>query len=190
MPSASLKPLLLPTRCIDADSEADGAPDGDDVPCRIGVHHLRDRKTGPAVPIAVLYCYTHGRAFTLYPLGPFPYGRAALAPVDSDDGPSRAANGEPAEPDALDWSSTVFGGAVEMSETGTKPQPIAPADAWWATEPPDVLKRPAPLLGLEPAFDGTSAELLDHQLGIPSLRLNDARQAYRQARGVVARRRS
>ncbi len=179
---ASLEPVLLPSRCIYADGEADSGGDA----CRIGVHHLRDRKTGPAFPITVLHCYTHGRAFTLYPLGHFPYGRVALAPVGVDGEPSWTAEGEQADHRALVWSSTLFAGAVAASKTGTKPQPTAP-NAWWATEPPDVLKAPAALLGLEPAPDERGAELVARQLGLPLPRLKEASGAYRQARGVVAR---
>ena len=41
------------------------------------VHHLRERKTGPQIPVTVVQCRTHRRAFTIYPLGHVPYGRLA-----------------------------------------------------------------------------------------------------------------
>jgi len=170
---------VLPTRCVYADGDSDQAGRA----CRIGVDHLRDRKTGPAFAITVLRCYTHGRAFTLYPLGHFPYGRVALAPVCVDGEPLWIAD---ADDRTLAWSSTLFAGAVAVAKSGSKPQPSDP-DAWWATEPPDALIGPAALLGLDPVLDERTAEAVARQLELPLLRLIDASRVYRQARGVVAR---
>lgn len=59
------------------------------------VHHRRERKTGPAHPVVVAECLTHGVAFTLYPPGFVPYGRAAIVPVD-DEG-ELVRSGEPSD---------------------------------------------------------------------------------------------
>jgi hypothetical protein len=52
--------------------------------CELVVHHWRERKAGPQIPVMVMQCKTHRRAFTLYPLGHIPYGRVAVAPVGLD----------------------------------------------------------------------------------------------------------
>ena len=52
--------------------------------CCLGVEHWRHRKTGPCHPLLVLGCEDHARAFTLYPCGHVPYGRALVAPVRED----------------------------------------------------------------------------------------------------------
>ena len=57
---------------------------GDDNSCHIGVHHIRERKTGPRFPLTVIQCKTHNKHFTLYPPGHTPYGRKAIAPVAPD----------------------------------------------------------------------------------------------------------
>lgn len=50
--------------------------------CKIEEHSFRDRKTGPKIPLRVLYCEQHGVHFTLYPPAHVPYGRTSLAAVD------------------------------------------------------------------------------------------------------------
>ncbi|MCP4600792.1 MAG: hypothetical protein GY847_09715 [Proteobacteria bacterium] len=58
----------------------------DDCPCKLVIHHFRDRKTGPPFPLSVVRCETHDKAFTIYPPGHYPYGRQLLAPVAPDGG--------------------------------------------------------------------------------------------------------
>jgi hypothetical protein len=76
-----LRPLVRPAACPAARAQPEP------VACRISVHHLRHRKTGPCFPIAVLRCAVHRGAFTVYPLGHRPYGRVGLAPVFPDGTP-------------------------------------------------------------------------------------------------------
>lgn len=54
-------------------------PCGSVTSCRVGAHHLRERKTGPGFALQVVRCAAHGRSFTVYPPGYVPYGRMALA---------------------------------------------------------------------------------------------------------------
>lgn len=49
--------------------------------CRVGPHDVRQRKTGPPVPLAVWRCGVHERYFTVYPPGYAPYARERIAPV-------------------------------------------------------------------------------------------------------------
>ncbi len=69
---------ILPTACPLY------AADPDVCVCKIGISHLRDRKTGPQFPLFVMVCKEHHIGFTLYPPGCYPYGRHALAPVAPD----------------------------------------------------------------------------------------------------------
>lgn len=74
--AAVLEPEVMPRSCVHA-SQGDPA-------CVLIVHHLRERKAGPQIPVTVVQCRTQRRAFTLYPLGHIPYGRLAVAPVGLD----------------------------------------------------------------------------------------------------------
>ena len=56
----------------------------DQRPCKLGIDHYRDRKTGPCFPILVIRCSTHKKGFTIYPPGYVPHGRQPLAPVAPD----------------------------------------------------------------------------------------------------------
>jgi len=59
--AAALVPAVMPPSCVHA---AKGDP-----ACVLVVHHTRERKAGPQIPVTVTQCRTHRRAFTLYPLG-------------------------------------------------------------------------------------------------------------------------
>lgn len=93
-----LRPVLGIDRCPQV------APGGG--PCRLVRHALRERKTGPAFPLTLLGCRTHGAYFTIYPLGFTPFGRQRIARAE------RLRTGEPAA--ARDrWAGTVFEAATD-----------------------------------------------------------------------------
>ena len=50
--------------------------------CVLKKHAWRERKTGPCVPLRLMYCRSHGRHFTLYPIGHVPYSRRCVVPTD------------------------------------------------------------------------------------------------------------
>ena len=52
--------------------------------CCVGLHHLRERQTGPGHPLVVVRCTVHRRFFTIYPKGFVPYSRRRL-PCDKED---------------------------------------------------------------------------------------------------------
>lgn len=52
--------------------------------CQVRVQGYRERKQGPGFRLVVLWCKTHGCAFTVYPLGWYPYGRRPL-PVTREE---------------------------------------------------------------------------------------------------------
>gem|GEM_PF-2435434 len=69
----------------------------------MGVHHWRRRVHGPGFPLAVAYCARHRRAFTIYPPGWVPYGRATVAPAQLDGGRAQG------------WPQTVFDTALAVA---------------------------------------------------------------------------
>lgn len=173
--SARLEPCCLPSSCVYAKAG--------DKPCRIAVDHRRDRKTGPAFPIAVLVCSTHRRCFTLYPLGHFPYGRVALAPVGPDGAPLYScAEGQA---DCLAWGTTLFAAAFALV-AGVAPLPADPK-AWWATEAPDSLPFAAAVLGFVAHVADSVRQTVAETLGIASIVLRDAARDYQAAHGQLAR---
>ena len=58
----------MPDRCLVGLSGSEGE-------CQMGGAGWRDRVTGPQYPLRKVRCRTHGRSFTLYPVGHVPYGR-------------------------------------------------------------------------------------------------------------------
>jgi len=50
--------------------------------CELKKCGFRNRKTGPEIPLRMLYCASHGRHFRVYPPGYGPYQRTCLAAVD------------------------------------------------------------------------------------------------------------
>jgi hypothetical protein len=175
--TAALGPAVLPRCCVHAVI-------GDEA-CDLVVHHVRERKTGPRIPVTVLQCRTHRRAFTLYPLGHLPYGRLAVAPVGLDGELLRATEGEQVGgkcPPA--WSTTLFGSAFAAIHEST----VKLTDPrWWATAPPERLAQGAAILGIHPTLPVRAADEIAFRLEIPRLVLRQAAGAYERARGRAAR---
>jgi hypothetical protein len=167
----------MPRGCVHAAIE--------DEACVLVVHHVRERKTGPRIPVTVLQCRTHRRAFTLYPHGHLPYGRLAIAPVGLDGELLRATEGEPVDgkrPPA--WSTTLFGSAFAAIHAST----VKLTDPrWWATEAPERLAQGAAILGVHPALSVQAADAIAFRLEIPRLMHRQAADAYAHARGRAAR---
>ncbi len=168
---------MLPRCCVHAVI-------GDEA-CDLVVHHVRERKTGPRIPVTVLQCRTHRRAFTLYPLGHLPYGRLAVAPVGLDGELLRATEGEQVggkRPPA--WSTTLFGSAFAALHATT----VKLTDPrWWATAPSERLAQGAEILGIHSALSVRAADEIAFRLEIPRLVLRQAAGAYERARGRAAR---
>ncbi len=176
--AAALGPAVMPQSCVHA-SKGDSA-------CELVVHHVRARKTGPRVPVTVLQCRTHRRAFTMYPLGHIPYGRLAVAPVGLDGELVRSTESEPQAGDARppDWRDTLFGSAFAAIHAST----IKLTDPrWWATEAPERLAQGAAILGVHPALSVQAADAIAFRLEIPRLVLRQAAGEYERARGRAAR---
>lgn len=104
----------------------DSCPEGykDEKICRITVDHLRDRKTGPCFPLTVVKCHTHGRCFTLYPPGHYPYGRQLLVGlVDVDGKEIEISTEESAHPQQLEsFEGTLFDAPLDADRSQAWPK--------------------------------------------------------------------
>mgnify|MGYP001585605896 CR=1 FL=1 len=180
----------MPRECLRASAECDG----DGCVCRIGLHHWRQRKTGPGFPLVVGECRTHHVAFTLYPPGHVPYGRVAIAPVDPEGRLLR----EPTEHEArevagsvegdsdagsLAWGATLFRAAQDAAQGVAWPRVSSGAEGWRTQGRWIVLG--ATILGLtSPAAEGSIAAGL---LGVSALTQREATAAYATASGYRGR---
>jgi hypothetical protein len=176
--AAVLEPAVMPPSCVHA-SPGDPA-------CVLVVHHTRERKAGPQIPVTVAQCRTHRRAFTLYPLGHVPYGRLAVAPVTLDGQVVLAPQSEPLAGDRRSpaWRATGLGAA--FAAIGDPTFKLT-ARRWWATQTPERLGRSAALLGIHPGLSVSDAEAIAFRLDVPRLVLREAADAYAVARGRAAR---
>lgn len=168
----------MPRSCL-------GASPGDKA-CALTVNHLRERKTGPEIAIAVLRCGTHRRAFTVYPFGHIPYGRVAVAPVALDGEMlfSRQGGAQPDGKERPAWEATLFGPAF----AAVHGQAIKITDPrWWATETAERLAVGAALLGIHPDLSAQDGDAIALRLEIPRLVLRQAAGEYERARGRAAR---
>jgi len=158
----------------------------DDRPCRLWVHHHRERKTGPEFPLAVLCCGVHGPpAFTVYPPGYVPYGRHRVAPVAADGG---AVHGEGEDP-MEGFAATVFGAAVDAADG--KAWSREGGGRWWSTQG-RALARLLWWVGVAVDLEAAVRARLAAILGVAQLMLREQAQAiaghpgYRQrGRAVV-----
>ena len=173
-------PMVLPARCLWAENDSGS--------CEIAVHHRRKRKTGPEFAVLVLRCRTHRRAFTLYPLGQVPYGRAAVAPVscdgellgsddDDDDGVSGPRPG---------WQTTVFLAALQAASGQAWPRQSDGIARSWDTQQ-ELLAKSAQVLGLLPNTPPRLGEQIAQHLQVPRLAQLDAARAFEGACGYEQR---
>ncbi|MBK8976120.1 MAG: hypothetical protein IPM29_09345 [Planctomycetes bacterium] len=84
--------------------------------CRVSVHHLRHRKSGPGYPLTVARCAAHRIAFTLYPPAFAPYLRRSLQRLSPDGREPVAAAPESTEDPAHQWRGTLFEAAVDAEQ--------------------------------------------------------------------------
>jgi hypothetical protein len=140
-------------------------------PCSVGLDHKRRRKTGPPQGwVAVARCSSHRLAFTVYPAGHIPYGRAPLV-VLAPDG-SDVAGGV---------SSGAMAAATDAREGKLWPREEA-VDAVQATQRRRILEA-ATLLGL--AAGELDAAVAAAVLHLPTGRLVEVAQRLSEARDLV-----
>jgi len=153
---------ILPARCP-------FAPQGEDS-CRLGVHHRRQRTTGPCFPLDVVRCATHPvHAFTLYPAGHFPYGRTALARC-SVAGPLLLES-ERREPV---WEGTIFEAAQQAASGLRWPPDSATVAVAVRRTQGRHLDVAGLLLGVHPELDDVERERIATRLGVPTMTLRSA----------------
>ena len=169
----------LPERCVFARPADDG--------CRVHVDHLRQRKTGPGHPLAVVVCAVHPVArYTLYPPGFYPYSRRRVAPLgttgsvlrDGDDG-------------ALAWDTTVFEAALDAATGQRWPEDSPAHDPRRRRTQGRHLEFAGTLLGVHPGLDDHAREQAATRLGVPTMALRAAAHRWSRSwrgrgRAVVA----
>lgn len=166
---------VLPQRCPFA-QPGDGA-------CDVRVHHERPRTTGPCFALAVVRCSTHpAHAFTLYPPGHVPYGRVAMTPASTAGALLLDSHsGEPA------WGATVFRATLD----------VAGGERWPGDSPASDLRRrrtqgrrlevAGRLTGIHPVFVDAVREQIATRLGVATMTLRTAAQAWGAACDWTAR---
>lgn len=150
--------------------------EGDDASCRVIVHGWRRRKTGPCFPLCVVECVTHAVAFTLYPLGHVPYGRAAIAPVSSDGQAPVVKAAEGHEEPVSAWAMTLFRAACDASCGHAWPRVACEGQESFRTQCRRVTLA-ATLLGVHAESDAAQLAVA-LALGVPALTLRDAGLAF------------
>lgn len=173
---------------------------GDGGVCVVGLHHWRERKTGPEFPLAVVACSAHRVCFTLYPPGFVPYGRTRMAPVDLQ-GQRMAHAAEPTDPDSdaategassaspsrgePAWELTWFRASMDAADGIPWPRRDSAQGGRggsWRTQGRH-LELAARLLGVSPDDDSP----LVGMLAVPTLHQRDASSAWAGATGYRSR---
>lgn len=140
-------------------------------PCSIGFHHKRRRKTGPPQGwVAVMRCSSHGLAFTAYPAGHVPYGRAPLVVV---------------APDGSDVAGGVSSGAMAAAMDARKGRlwPREGAADWVQGTQRRRVQEAATLLGL--AASEPDAAVAAAVLHLPTGRLVEVAGRLAESRDLV-----
>lgn len=87
---------------------------GEQHTCVVTFNYLRERKTGPCIPLVIVQCLTHNISFTIYPPGYVPYGREPLVDIALDGFPIEA---ELEKNDIVNsFSGTLFDAALMASQ--------------------------------------------------------------------------
>ena len=139
--------------------------------CVLWVDHLRERKTGPCIPLTVLACGTHGVCFTVYPPGHVPYGRTRVAPVALD---GKAIVDRPSGTEGFE--GTIFEAALDASKGAAWDRSReGGGERWWGTQGRRVAAA-LKILGVAPGLGEVEREAMAAALGVALLLLCE--QAY------------
>lgn len=141
--------------------------------CRMAVHGIRRRKTGPGHALVVVVCRTHGCFFTLYPPGYVPYSRMPVSPVGCDD-----------MADFSGWKRTIFVAAVVAMVGGAAWPREGGGGPCFRTQRRQI-ERAAQWLGLR--SPRPEAEAVAYCLDVTVMDHCVARNAYRTAHGFRGR---
>ena len=148
--------------------------------CRVRVHHFRERSTGPCFALVVAVCRTHGPpAFTVYPPGHVPYGRAPVAPARMDGMGvlQRGAAGAPA------WEQTLLN-AAHAAARGERWDRLGEMQSGMRDAPAHSrtmrrrLDLAGNLFGVHPDLPFRTREAVADRLDVPVVVLEDARDRW------------
>lgn len=177
----------LPSRCPFSSSD-------EPTPCVLGLHHVRERKTGPCFGLAVLACSVHRRSFTLYPPGFAPYQRSAVVRLSWDGSPVVEALDEEASAEEdleerrlrREFRDTFFEAALDASrgESWARDSLAEVPDRWWSTQCRS-LDFCRDLLGLGPEMEEHQRELIASVLRVDLISLREHAQELRDREGYV-----
>lgn len=152
----------------------------DTEPCRVGLDHRRQRKTGPPWGwVAVMRCVVHGRAFTVYPPGHVPYGQVPLVPIAPDGGPAISTDDEAAV-------ATLFDAARDAARDEPALWPREEAPGATRSTQARRLERSAEILGLIEGV-GPGADVAAAVTHLPCGGLVETTRELAAASGLMAR---
>jgi len=170
----------LPAQCPQAEA---------DTPCRIGIHHRRERTTGPCFPLVVAQCHAHPKpAFTVYPSPHVPYGRVAMVPARLDGGGllQEGDSGAPA------WEQTVFA-AARAAARGERWDTLGMYAEGMREDPGHArtqgrhLELAGKLTGVHPELSDREREAVTHSLDVPLLCLREASARWQRSESWTVR---
>ena len=141
--------------------------EGSAVPCRVGLHHWRARKTGPTRWLAVARCGPHEVAFTLYPPGQVPYGREPLVRRAPDGAAVRMK-----QEDGDELEGTLVAAAADASRGRRWPSIEARAgEGGVRSTQGRRLRWLGTLTGVSPQMSARRREAVARALGLPAMPL-------------------
>lgn len=168
----------LPTRCPQATA---------DTPCRIGIHHHRERTTGPCFALVVARCHAHPKpAFTVYPPPHVPYGRVAMAPARLDGGGLL----QEGDSGATAWKQTVFV-AAQAAARGERWDTLGMQAEGMRNDPGHArtqgrhLELAGKLTGVHPELSEQQREAVAHNLDVPLLCLHEGSARWQSGSWTV-----
>ncbi len=139
---------------------------GEQHTCIVSFNYLRERKTGPCIPLVIVQCLTHNVSFTIYPPGHVPYGREPLVDIALDGFQIEA---ELEKDDAVNsFAGTLFDAALMGSQGAFYPKE-GPYDLPMICYDTQLnhIKKSALLLGIAEAHQVSHNEHIAEALNIP-----------------------
>lgn len=138
--------------------------------CRVSARGHRERGWGPGFRFSVASCATHALAFTVYPPGWVPYGRAAVSVRSPEGFPVQGSGTAGTFVSAAEDAAHGIHWARSAAEPG---QPVQRTQGRW-------LEWTARLLGLSGSVVERTRERLSTILAVPLLLIKEAAEAYAQ----------
>ena len=152
------------------------------LPCRLGIHHHRWRKTGPRIWLVVMRCRVHKGFFTLYPPAYAPYRRQPLVMETPEGDPVRTEGDGRAR-----FEGTLFQGALDAARAvAWHRQHRGTTDRWWTTQLRHLTVT-AYLVGVAPELGARERDEIADFLRVDALILHEQAAAIREQSGYRQR---